>query len=109
MESSNGFQVMSDQCATCIFTSRTPITAERFLELRQAWKEHNQVQECHVATVAGEHVACRGHFNRWLAGTMPYPLEEIKQELGLNSMSREDFVQLSARMGWITFVDMSKE
>lgn len=107
--SNKGFQVMSEQCATCIFTQNTPISAARFLELRKAWKEQGVVQECHVATVKHQHVACRGHFDRWVNSTMPYPLNAIQKELGFDVLSKADFVQLAERMGWIQFIEMSKE
>ncbi len=110
MTTGQGFRVMSEMCQTCIFGAKSPISQERFEELKRIWERKSVVQECHVATIQDERVACRGHFNMYLTNpAMPYPLDGIQQELGLSPLSRKMFVQVVERMGFIQYVDMSKE
>lgn len=100
------FRVMDKPCNTCIFSKNTPISQERFEELRASWAAKGVQQECHKATIEQQHIACRGHFNRWLAGELPYPLDQVQAELGWGNLTREQFLNVCLNMGWITFTNV---
>lgn len=103
MSKQQGFKVMAERCKTCIFSQNTPISRERFLELREAWRKEDIQQECHQATVAHQHIACRGHFDQWYNGHAPYPLNTIKHDLHMDDLTNEQFLDVCKNMGWITF------
>jgi len=104
MSRRTGFKVMTKECETCIFhTNTSPIDRERFEQLKAEWQKKGVVQECHQATIKHERIACRGHFNRWLWGNMPYPLDQIKHDLHMDDLSNEQFVDVCKNIGWITF------
>lgn len=100
------FKVRKKRCETCIFSNRSPVSDDRFLELEAAWKEDGVHQECHQATIKGVHVACRGHYDAAAQGAYPaYPaLREMKNSFyGLESMRPEQTLWLAERMGLIEF------
>jgi hypothetical protein len=90
-------RVMTERCETCIFGPHSPVSAERFAELRKLWEqrgaEHYQV--CHhsavgdiddedeMATVLTEGVVCRGWYDEFYVrrGT-PVAAIQIAERLG---------------------------
>lgn len=102
------FRVKSKQCATCIFGSRTPITPERFEELKRTWEEKGIVQQCHAATINNEDTACRGHYEAARREEIPHPaLGLAKDLLGIDheAVGVESVFTVLERLGLITFED----
>ena len=102
-----GFKVMSKLCETCIFSARTPISQERFDELREGWAKNDNVQECHKATINKEHIGCRGHYEAARRGELPHPITGIMATLGIAG-KMSDLMQVAERLNFIVFVDVER-
>lgn len=107
--SDKGFKVNKTRCDTCIFSKRSPITDERFEELKQAWADENIVQECHKYTVEDLQVGCRGHYDTSKRGELPHPVNKIADDMGLSHLSVTTQFQIYERMGLIRFVSIEEE
>lgn len=104
----SGMRVMSKQCATCIFSNRSPISPERFQQLKEQWEAEGIQQECHHATMQQEQIACRGHYEAARAGKVNnYPLIAVAAGFGLVGLKIDDLMQICERIGWVTFVDLA--
>lgn len=102
-------RVVKGKCATCVFGPNSPITPERFQDLRRQWLErgHERFQICHhfatgnsydndeepeddEAALTIDNVAvCGGWF------------EEMYVKRGVASQ----IVQVAERLDWLEFVD----
>ncbi len=104
-------KINETQCDTCIFGKRSPITPERFEELKKGWESRSKHQECHQATIEGEHVGCRGHYEAARRNELPYvAVAIVREQLGLPlSIPPADCLQIAERLGWVTFVPVEKE
>lgn len=102
------FRVNTRQCATCIFSSRSPIPPERFAELRAAWAADDTVQQCHDSTLRGGDVGCRGHYEAARRGDLPHPLTGIAETMGLGGLPLPQMMDLCENMGWVEFVDVDE-
>jgi len=96
------FRVNNQQCQTCIFGPNSPISDQRFEELRQQWEHDNSVQLCHHSH---SQVACRGHYEAARNGNIPHPLPDVAaQALGITDIPIADLMQICERLGLIVFV-----
>lgn len=105
------FQVYNRPCNTCIFNKNSPVSDERFEELQDIWKTSDTTQICHKATLKGEQIGCKGHYDAASRGEIPSPLKTIRVELGFTEemgISFTDFLQIAIRVGWITLVDLEE-
>lgn len=93
-------------CATCIFGNKSPITQESFDAYQTEWESDTKWQECHTHTIKQERVACRGHFNAWERGELPYPLEEAFDRLypALSHLHPEQKANMLTLFGFIDHV-----
>lgn len=106
------FKVMSERCKACIFGANTPISKERFEELRRNWAAHDAAQECHTATIAGAQIGCKGHYEAARHGAIPHPITGVMAELGITTdsgLTTADLMQIGERMGWIEFVSLDED
>lgn len=103
------FQVRDSLCRSCIFGQNSPISQERFDQLKQEWQDKDIVQECHSGTLIHDHIGCRGHYEAARRGELPkHPLDAIRDQMGF-SISRADFMQIAERMKWVEFVVESEK
>ena len=103
------FRVYDQRCKSCIFGKNSPVTPERFAELKAAWEQDDTVQECHTATLREEHIGCRGHYEAARNGGIPHPIFGIMIGLGFEGLSISDMMQVAERMGWVSFEPLPDE
>lgn len=104
------YKVNRVMCSTCIFSKRSPISAERFEELKATWEREGVSQECHHATINGEKIGCKGHYLAALNDPdYPHALSIAQAEMKLSAMPRDHFMRFAEAMGLITFVDVPEE
>lgn len=98
-----GAKVMSKHCATCVFTSRSPVGPARMRDLERTWRAKDTHQTCHHAgigtysdddddedhpTIDGEDVACFGF------------VREMFLSHGIGQ-----YLRISARLGGFHYID----
>lgn len=107
----DAYQVAAEQCSTCIFGPKTPLTAERFKYYHRLWERKGFAQECHMATGHKLHIGCRGHYEAWKRGAFKnHPLRIIARDLGLpDDLRNEQLARLFESLGHIIFVQIPKE
>lgn len=103
------FQVNRRQCSTCIFGPKSPISPERFDQLKAQWAEEDIVQTCHHSSMYGEQVGCRGHYEAARRGELPHPMQGIAQDMGLGALPLDRFMQVSESAGWVEFVEVKDD
>lgn len=76
-------KVCSKQCDQCLFTSNRIVSKGRAAQLIKDTLRKDTEFECHKGTIAGQHIVCRGWFDR-------YPTQNIR---------------IAGRLGVIKYVD----
>lgn len=70
MEFATGFRVMARQCDQCLMSPNRIVPAARAAEIIKGTIERDCHFICHKASIAGEDVACRGHFDKTSGGRL---------------------------------------
>lgn len=102
------FRVQKRPCKTCIFHGNSPISDERFEELKQQWETEHRGQECHAATIEGQQIGCKGHMDAFVRGDVYHPLADAFDEVGLGGLDVSTAVQVAENMGWIEYIPAPK-
>lgn len=94
------FRVNAHLCKTCIFGPHTPLSPERFDQLRREWAAENSVQTCHVTKIG-----CRGHYEAAKRGEIPHPIRAITATLIdlPPEMDIAEVMQICEDVGWVKF------
>jgi hypothetical protein len=97
-------------CATCVFTKRSPISQERFDELKEIWERDGVQQECHTATNEGKQISCRGHYNAAKHGKVEnYPVvNEIRKIFGYEYIDSDTCFTIAERLGLVNFTNIDE-
>jgi hypothetical protein len=87
-----GWEVNKERCSSCIFGAKSPVSPERFKELKRTWARRDTHQTCHHSTIEGGQVACKGYFDAALSdGGDIYPSQAMRIALALDMV---DFVDV---------------
>lgn len=102
-----GFRVQSKLCSTYVFSNRSPISPERFEEVKAGWDNGKRVQSCHHSAV---NTACRGHYEAARRGEIEHPIAQaLSDATGLPLLPTADAMQISERLGLVEFIDDNTE
>jgi len=106
LKQSAGYRVNDRLCSTCIFSSKSPVSAERFQELKTHWETHGVVQQCHHSTMQGNDVGCRGYYEAAKRGEIQNdPVSAVGKSLGWDStMAQQEMFTVFERLRFILFV-----
>lgn len=85
-------RVCEERCETCIFSSRSPISAARRREYEAQWRRADTFHNCHHGTDTGDRaLMCRGFYD-WCKAV---GWEPLAIQLG-ERLDRLDFVPVPA-------------
>ncbi len=98
-----GYLVRDKRCSTCIFGAHSPISPERFAELRECWEKKDKGQECHQHTVRHEQVGCAGHYQAGKLGIVHHPVSVLARQI-LPSVPLEDAYKTFELLGLVQSV-----
>ncbi len=60
-----GFLVSDSECDQCLFSPNRIVDSKRMASVLRTCQQRDTFFECHKGTIAGEHVACRGWYERF--------------------------------------------
>jgi hypothetical protein len=104
-----GFRVYNQQCATCIFGPNPAITAERLEDYKKLWAKKSAVQTCHTASIAGDNVGCRGHYEAAKREEIPHPIPSLLNVNDENGpLPQAQQMKIAERLGLVEFVPLPK-
>lgn len=100
-----GFRVNQEQCSTCIFGPNSPVSKDRFEDLREMWETDGdeRVQTCHHSSIKGGDTGCRGHYEAAKRGEIKSPVDILLKRFLDPNLSKKQAYEIAERMGWIVF------